>query len=543
MRRSSLLLAVIGIATFGCQSDFEIKDQNDYLSDAASSGDPDIDVDPLSVSFGDVLAYDTEAAPPAIEERTITIKNVGVGDLHLGEIELEDPTGPFSWTSLSAVLVKPGEEASFVVLYEPTTAQDDYNRIFIHSDDPDEETVEVELFGTGIAPVISLTPTEFDFGSLYIGCDADQDFKIENVGTADLVVTGIEFNTASEDLLVDFNEAANGGPLPWTLGPGEFANVTVSNVPFDEFADTAYLMVDSNDPYKSTVMSTVTGIGELYGLGRDVYEQPIKGLTDIIFAVDRSCSMYDDIENVQNNFEAFVDTMDALDADYHVAATVEDSGCINGSDLYIDGTFDPADAKATITAMINLGGSYGSNTERGFMLLESCLAQIGSGDCNDGLVRDDATLNLVGVSDEPEQSVNNYTYYVSLFQSLKSDPDDIIMHAIGGDYPSGCGSASAYTGFYEATVATGGLFLSICATDWGEHLEALAEGSTADLSSFALSQYPVPSTIEIEIDGTTSTIGWEYNPSANAIDFDSDYVPEGGSTIVISYALFGDCDE
>ena len=41
--------------------------------------------------------------------------------------------------------------------------------------------------------------------------------------------------------------------------------------------------------------------------------------------------------------------MDALDADYHVAATVEDDGCINGSDIYIDRDFDPADAKATIT--------------------------------------------------------------------------------------------------------------------------------------------------------------------------------------------------
>ena len=149
----------------------------------------------------------------------------------------------------------------------------------------------------------------------------------------------------------------------------------------------------------------------------------------------------------------------------------------------------------------------------------------------------------MGVSDEPEQSVNNYSYYVSLFQSLKSDPDDVIFHAIGGDYPSGCGSASAYTGFYEATVATGGLFLSICATDWGSHLEALAEGSTADLSSFELTDWPVSETISVRIDGITTTVGWEYNATDNAIDFDSDYVPEGGSTIEIEYALYGDCDE
>ena len=541
MRRSSLLL-ILGISAIAC-NEYEIKETTDVQTDIGEDDVPDIVVDPVSLSFDDVLAYEDAGAPPVVETKTVTIRNEGLGDLHLGEIYLEESTGPYSWSNLSAILVQPGGEATFTVEFDPNTAGDVGNKIFIESDDPDEPVVEVDIFGTGIAPVIDLSPSEYDFGRLYIGCDADETFEITNIGTADLVVTNIEFNTASEDLVFDANEAANGGPLPWTIAPGEIKQVTVSNIPYDEFQDTAYLMVDSNDPYTSTVMSTIEGIGELYGEGTDVYEQPIKGTTDIIFAVDRSCSMYDDIENVQNNFDTFVDTMDALDADYHVAATVEDSGCINGSDLYIDSSFDPADAKATITAMINLGGSYGSNTERGFMLLESCLANTGSGDCNDGLIRDDATLNLVGVSDEPEQSVNNYTYYISLFQSLKDDPDDVIMHAIGGDYPSGCGSASAYTGFYEATVATGGLFLSICATDWGSHLEALAEGSTADLSSFALSQYPVPSTIAIEVDGVTTTLGWTYNPSTNSIDFDSDYVPEGGSTIVINYALFGDCDE
>ena len=87
------------------------------------------------------------------------------------------------------------------------------------------------------------------------------------------------------------------------------------------------------------------GTGELYGTNADLYEQPLKGMTDITFAVDRSCSMDDDIESVQTNFGVFTTTMASLDADYHVAATVEDSGCINGSDLYIDNTFSASQAQ------------------------------------------------------------------------------------------------------------------------------------------------------------------------------------------------------
>ena len=193
---------------------------------------------------------------------------------------------------------------------------------------------------------------------------------------------------------------------------------------------------------------------------------------------------------------------------------------------------------------------YGNNTERAFMLLEAFLSEAvdvnGTPDpsgCNYGVIREGAKLNLVGVSDEPEQSSNTYAYYISLFQGLKSNPDDVVIHAIGGDYPSGCGGNSAYTGMYEASVATGGLFLSICATDWASQLQALAEGSAQDLTSFALTQQPVPSTIEVRIDGQSSTLGWSYNPTDNAIDFDTDYVPEGGSVIEVDYAVYGDCNQ
>jgi hypothetical protein len=539
----TILIGSIGLLAVACQ-EYEINEKPDAQGRISDDDAPDIEVDPLEIDFGDVLAYETGGdAPPDSELQVVTVRNVGLNDLHISSIEVGDESdATFEVSAISSSLIPPEGSAEFTVSYSPFTAEENSGIIYVNSDDPDEATVEILLNGKGIAPIIELDPTEYDFGTLWIGCDAEQTFTISNVGTAELVVDNIDFNTASViDLKFDANEATN-GPLPWTLMPGEVRQVVVETRPFDEQDDTAYLMVDSNDPFQTTALATINADGELFGENTDVYNQPIKGETDIIFAVDRSCSMYDDIENVQNNFGTFTNIMSGLDADFHVAATVEDDGCINGADIYIDNTFSADDAIATITTMINLGASYGSNTERPFMLLEEALAESFSGGCNEGLIRDDATLNLIGVSDEPEQSTNNYTHYVSLFQGLKSDPDDVVMHAIGGDYPGGCGSAAAFTGFYEATVATGGLFLSICATDWGGHLETLAEGSASDLSSFELTEYPVPETITIKIDGITTTIGWEYNPSTNAIDFDSDYVPEGGATIEINYALIGDCD-
>lgn len=540
MTKNSALLAALGVFALAC-SDYEIKQDKSSEQTDIEDGAPDIAVDPMNVNFGSVNV-NIEAAPPDETSAVVTISNVGEGDLHIQDIYIEDETGPYTLGVISSFLVQAGGTSQFTVTFTPVTAEVTPGLVLIESDDPDEPTVEVTLNGEGIAPVIEVSPTEYDFGSLFIGCDAAQPITIKNIGNANLVVTGFEFNTASTDDVSFLNDSTLGA-LPWTLAPNESTTVSVSYLPHDEYSDIAYLFVDSNDPYTPQVMATQEGTGTLAGTNLDTYEQPIKGMTDIIFAVDKSCSMDDDIVNVQTNFGTFVSTMAGLDADYHVAATVEDNGCINGSDLYIDNTFSASDAQSTITTMINLGGSYASNTERGFMLEEACLAEaIDSSGCNWGLIREEATLNLVGVSDENEQSVNNYAYYVAEFQSLKADPDDVVFHAIGGDYPSGCSSASAYTGYYEAVVATGGLFLSICATDWGSHLEALAEGSTSDTSSFELTDWPVPETIVVRIDGVSSTLGWEYNPTDNSIDFESDYVPEGGSTVEIEYALYGDCE-
>jgi hypothetical protein len=478
----------------------------------------------------------------------IQVNNVGDATLEINSVTLGEGSGAFTISSISTPVVSPGGSAQFLVTYEPLTAATDAGVVYVGSNDPDEGTVEVPLVGVGVAPVIEVTPPELSFGEVYIGCeDNAADLTISNVGTADLVVSGFEYNTASVDeLLFDQDSVTDDTyeALPWTIEPGDSAVVSVYYLPYDTVADTAYLFVDSNDPYTPRVMAEQGGVGVLAGSNLDVYEQPIAGLTDIIFAVDRSCSMDDDIMNVQSNFSTFTDIMASLDADFQVAATVDDDGCINGSDLFIDNTFSSSDAISTITAMIALGSAYGSNTEKGFMLLEACLSEsMDSSGCNYGLVRDDAKLNLVGISDEPEQSVSNWTTYVSNFQSLKDDPDDVVFHAIGGDVPSGCGSASAYTGYYDAVVATGGLFLSICATDWGSQLEDLAEGSAAVLNSFTLSDDPVEQTIVVRIDGVSTTTGWSYNEEDNSVEFETEYIPEGGSTIEVEYALKGDCAE
>ena len=548
--KNPVLFSIIGLM-FACQ-EYEIKETNTGLNDLSDDGAPDIQVTPSVINFPNIDATGGTQA-----QEIVIVSNVGDVDLHIEDLYVDDDTGPFSLNAITSALIPPMGQAQFAVTFAPQTAANNRGYVLIESDDPDTPVAEIQLNGVGVAPVIDITPSEYDFGMLYVGCDSSQPLTISNIGTADLIVDSFDWSTASNDLSFDALEPVN-GPLPWTIAPSQSVDVFVDYAPMDSISDASFLTVSSNDPYLPEALVTQDGLGEIYDTHEDSFVQPLAGSSDIIFAVDRSCSMYDDIALMNQNFEAFVNTLQGMNSDYHVAAVVGDSGCVYGGDPFIDNSFSGGDAETTIATMIdcfsssncNMNVPYAAYTEAAFSLFEAFLSEAvdingapDPGGCNYGVVRQNAKLNLVGVSDEPEQSVNTYGYYVSLFQGLKTNPDDVVFHAIGGDYPSGCGGNDAYTGMYEASVATGGLFLSICATDWATQLEALAEGSAQDLTSFALTQQPVPSTIEVDLNGLPTTVGWSYNPTDNAIDFDPDYVPEGGDTIEVSYAVYGDCNQ
>jgi hypothetical protein len=260
---------------------------------------------------------------------------------------------------------------------------------------------------------------------------------------------------------------------------------------------------------------------------------------DMIIAVDRSASMIDDLSQLTDVLVDFIEVLQRQGTDFQLAITQHDSGCIQGEQPWIDPSFSEREVREALEAMIDIAGPDSSYAEAAFTLFERTLELTDEGECNAGLLRDEAELHLLGISDEAEQSEQSWGHYVTLFQGYEDDPDDLIVHAIGGDYPSGCGSADPYTGMYEATMATGGLFLSICSDidTWFAPLEYLV-GDPG--SSFQLSEQAVSSTIEVRVDGVTTT-AWVYDSSDNAIVFDAGSEPADGQTVEVEYLVLGDC--
>lgn len=100
----------------------------------------------------------------------------------------------------------------------------------------------------------------------------------------------------------------------------------------------------------------------------------------------------------------------------------------------------------------------------------------------------------------------------------------------------------AGTGYYEATVATGGQFLSICDNDWATHLESIATAAASPSTTFPLSQEPVVDTITVVVDGEGVESGWSYVEAYQMVEFTEDAVPAEGAFIEISYQIQPDCD-
>lgn len=551
MNRSLALLVPAALIAAAC-SENEFNPRPDQVDPLDNVKEACIEVNPGRVEFDNVEIADPDFVP---EERVVTVSNTCEGTLELLGVAIggNAPEGVFKVANLDKVLLDQGEAATFAVSFEPKTAGEFSARVEVKSNDPDSPEEIVRLVGQGIAPQIDVTPGEYDYGAPYIGCEQNQVFTITNQGNADLLVSDVEpFTASASEFSVDTDPLTNGS-LPFTISPydtaqgGPKVDVYLDYLPLDTFADDAFVTFYSNDPFLPEKVIDADGTGTKFDENLDIFEQPIRSATDIMFTLDRSCSMYDNNENVINNFDVFVATLASLDADYHAAVVVGDDGCVAGPDPYIDGTFTESAAVDAFRTMADQDLSlkpYGSNTERGFMIAEAALASknIGAGGCNSEFYRSDAFLSIVHVSDEPEQSVNSWSYYVSLFQSLKADPEDVIINAVAGDYPSGCGSASPGTGYYEGTVATGGLFLSICATDWAKNLEDLATESVAINDSFELTRQPVPQTIEVKLDGIRVNVGWEYDISSNSVVFDNDFIPAGGSTVEIYYDVLPNCE-
>ncbi len=500
-------------------------------------GAPDIQLLVSALDFGEV-----EVGVDPAGTYTFAIHNQGDASLHIQSFGIEDELAPFEMLDPGVPLIAPGSSSMVGLAFDPQLDGSWVTTLRIDSDDPDTPTASVTLEGRGLAPQIIVTPQTWEPDTTWVGCTQQMALNVWNTGGSGLTILDVDLTSATTETSMAPVEDDNGHAQGLvTVPPGQGTQLTTVNyTPTDELVDTAYLTITSDDPQRGQTIVSIEAHGAVYGSTTDSFVQREWSTADLVVAVDSSSSMKEELAQLPAALAGFTETLAEQGTDYRVAVVTADNGCVNGPDSWVDASLSRAQAEAVFDTMIEGGDSARANTDRAFMLLEAFLRETPSGGCNEGFVRGDAVLHVMGVSDVQEDSVQDWPYYVSLFHSYKASPADLVVDAMGGDHPSGCDSATAYTSMYEATVATGGEFISICDEDWGDGFGSLAALMAPGRRHFPLTALPVDDTIAVEVNGLSST-HWTYYAENNELFFAQDRTPEPGDTVEITYALQPEC--
>ncbi len=453
-------------------------------------------------------------------------------------------------SDLPAAPIAPGQTFYVDVTFTPSHAAPAIGDLEI--DLADATPQSAALLGFGAFADVRLTPALHHFGVVTEGCASPtKTYTLSNIGTVAARLDAIALSPLSDP---NFELVASlaAGTL---LMPGTARTVSARLLGGD-----VYTSHYGELEVQLTGTAVPTRRGELYGRSQsvadsnytDVFTQQLRPIVDFLFVIDNSGSMGEEQDNLALNFDNFMGFTSTLDIDYRIGVTTTDDtaalqGLFTAPFITNSGPSPTADPEAAFGAAVAVG-TNGSGTERGLIAAVRALSPPLSTDAskpNYGFLRHEALLSVVFVSDEEDQSNGSVASYLEQLIELKNNRQNFVLaSAIAGDPPSGCsgagGSAAAGARYRSIADATGGVFGSICASDWASLMEDIGLGTYIALTQFPLSAAPDPATLVILVDGVVvpmdPTNGWSYDPASQAILFNGESLPEAGAEVEISYS-------
>ncbi|MEQ1569495.1 MAG: hypothetical protein ABMA64_27915 [Myxococcota bacterium] len=383
-------------------------------------------------------------------------------------------------------------------------------------DDDDDDTVS----GLGI----DASPGELSLSGT-VPCSATQELTLENTSPDLIQLSVIEFDPPVPGLTLDPQP-----DLPIGLRPGDTVTLTVS---FASDAPTEGASTLKIGTQREWLLELPVELAADYDAAVDTFEVGAgTPLVDLMLLIDHSCSMeYDQAIQVEIGLPLLLDGLDAV-ADWQLLQVTRDTGCGNG------GLWNTNDA-TTVDYLVahawdgagGVGGAY--LTEALLALAALALDKTDAGECNEGFLRPGASLQVLVISDEQEQSGVLWSDMVTYYQTF--DPTMVVSGVV--DVNGQCGDFSGGGGYVDAIDATGGQALNICLPNWGSGMELYASTLEGPQTSFALSAPAVDGSIQVTVDGLP--VAFEYDEASNSVILDEP--PGEDATVEVSYGALGTC--
>ncbi len=508
------------------------------------------------------------------------------------------------------MLLKPGQFATMLIRFIPPTKTSIFGEDFENyqallamkvfdvnnnnkevwapadATDPANSAVTPNLAASSGISDIAVIPQEVEFGVTTVGCASQtMTIKVYNKGRAPMSVSEIMLE---EGCSSEFEVVSTPG-LPDDLVQGSPMTIEVRYIPQDTNKDECAVVIVSNDQDMPSLTVPMRGEGTYETEQTDTYTQLSGENVDVLLVVDNSGSMSDEQTNLSSNIDDLVSAAATWNTQYRLAVTTtdidNDRGKFRGNPRWV--TPDTPNGLQTFANDVKGVGDNGGATEQGLEAAYLALtlpntflaettdsngqavpiacqnnsgcdpatgcymdpANTSQGYCggpNWGFLRDDASLEVVIISDEPDQSSAELTFYIDFLKNLKGFHNEDLMHVhaiVGTDgskaksCESSYGGAAAGEGYDYVANETGGVLASICEQDYSGLLQDIGKVAFGLKRQFFLTRQAQANTIEVKVRGSVCTDGWSYDLPSNSIVFDETHacMPQPGDQIEIHY--------
>jgi hypothetical protein len=486
-------------------------------------------IEPASLDLGT-----TSTGEPITAGLTLT----NTGDMDLLVLDLDEDREDHLEVTLSDVpLLNPGASTQLNVVWTPSEpgAMSTALAITVGGSPEDPELLSVPVAGIAQGATPTVSTTSYDFGEIGISCQDELMLTLTNTGNVAMQVDEVTLRGAEGFTLDDPDD------LPWVLNPYQSHEQIVRFEPEDLGPMFGELVFETDQGEVTTELQGEGVVDEERTITFDVAEQSRStmivnvNLTAIPNSTEDQYSTFF-VAALPTFFQTLLDNHTKFRAGFVWSVT----GTVDGDYDYIDESFTASEATDIALDMIAPGANGGDN-DANFRTIQNAI-----GANSDWLFEDaswaESRLCLFTIQRDTEASGGSWSNWVAQAQAFKDDPDDIVYHAIAGPVPGGCGSAEAFMDYDKAITETGGMLLSVCASDWTDHMAKIATACIDGAAGvFQLEGNPMVSSIEVSVDSERLTEGWSYDDSLNAVVFDECAYPDYSSVVTIHYWMSQSC--
>lgn len=426
----------------------------------------------------------------------------------------------------------------------------------------------VPLFASIARIGLTISPSDLNFGTVMKGCSsATRSFTVYNTGTAPIVVTSYSMMAAA-------GEPAGGPNCPGFSSCPEFLAVSTSPIspntvlapgsapavfslryhPINFGADNgAFLLKVNQGGVMVDYVVTLAGNSDTEGFNTDTFAQEPRPKVDLLIVLDNSSSMAGKQASLATNFGSLIGNLVGTGIDFQIAVTTTDMSVAGGKILGDAAnpkilTRTTPDVQNEFLLKIASVGTNGSETEQPLAAAVAALTPPLVSTDNAGLVRPDAQLAVIAVSDGDDESSQLVSTYVGQLLGVKSQAARFSFSAVGPYNPmpaAGCtyDGVSGAPRTLNAVNATNGITEDICWANWSAAFQC--SDCSGSRSIFYLTARPASlNTIVVKIDGVVVTATapngapvWFYDSTGQSVNFEPLFVPQPGTRLTIAYPV------